>query len=45
MVPTKFTKLKNHPIRLDFVLLSLFQGNDYLKRIANFSDLLDAYKN
>lgn len=43
MVPNKYNKLKNHKVRLDFVLLSLFQGNDYLKKICDFETLLDAY--
>jgi 5'-3' exonuclease len=41
-VPSKFN-LKWHPVRQDFVLMSLFQGNDYNKRISNFDKLLNAY--
>mgnify|MGYP001179767134 CR=1 FL=1 len=33
-----------HPVRMDFVLLSLFQGNDYLCRISNFKKLFESYK-
>ena len=33
-----------HPVRLDFVLLSLFQGNDYNNRVADFKKLLKSYK-
>lgn len=36
--------LKYHPVRMDFVLLSLFQGNDYNNRICNFNELLKSYK-
>ena len=43
LVSLKFN-FKYHPIRLDFVLLSFFQGNDYLSKVANFNDLLLAYK-
>jgi len=32
-----------HPVRMDFVLLSLFQGNDYNKRVSQFKTLLKAY--
>ena len=35
---------KWHPVRIDFALLSLFQGNDYNNRVANFKNLLKAYK-
>ena len=28
-----------HPVRMDFVLLSLFQGNDYNKRVSQFKTL------
>ena len=33
-----------HPVRLDFALLSLFQGNDYNNKIADFNKLLKSYK-
>lgn len=32
-----------HPIRMDFVLLSLFQGNDYNNRLSQFNNLLSSY--
>ena len=32
-----------HPIRMDFVLLSLFQGNDYNSRISQFNHLISSY--
>ena len=35
---------KHHPIRKDFVLLSLLLGNDYLPHIASFNLLFDKYK-
>ena len=35
---------KYHPIRKDFVLLSLLLGNDYLPHIASFNLLFDKYK-
>jgi 5'-3' exonuclease len=44
---TFFTKkfdYKWHPVRLDFVLLSLFQGNDYNNKIADFKKLLKSYQ-
>lgn len=43
LVYRKF-QLKNHPVRNDFVLLSLFQGNDYNSKIADFKKLMHAYK-
>lgn len=43
LVKYKFS-LKNHPVRLDFVLISLFQGNDYNNRVSNFKNLLNSYK-
>ena len=42
LVDHKFS-LKYHPVRMDFVLLSLFQGNDYNNRICNFNELLKSY--
>ena len=42
LVPNKFS-LKWHPVRMDFALISLFQGNDYNDRVADFSKLLEAY--
>lgn len=44
LVDRKFN-IKYHPVRMDFVLLSLFQGNDYNSKIANFNKLLKSYKN
>ena len=35
---------KNHPVRKDFVLLSLFQGNDYNNRISSFKNLIKSYR-
>lgn len=35
---------QNHPIRNDFVLLSLLQGNDYNNKIADFKKLVLSYK-
>lgn len=40
---TKNFDYKWHPIRLDFVLLSFFQGNDYNSRISNFDNLFISY--
>ena len=42
IVPSKFN-YKWHPVRMDFVLLSLFQGNDYNNRISQFKKLLKSY--
>ena len=36
--------LSNHPVRKDFVLLSMLVGNDYLPRVCNFVKLWDSYK-
>ena len=41
---TKKFSYKWHPVRLDFALLSLFQGNDYNNKIADFNKLLKSYK-
>jgi len=41
--PNKFN-FKWHPVRMDFVLLSLFQGNDYNSSISNFKNLVKGYK-
>ena len=41
--PSKFN-CKWHPVRKDFVLLSMFQGNDYNTRLCGFNKLLSAYK-
>lgn len=43
LTPLKFN-YKYHPIRKDFVLLSLLLGNDYLPHIASFNLLFDKYK-
>ena len=32
-----------HPVRIDFVLLSLFQGNDYNSKISQFNHLISSY--
>jgi hypothetical protein len=42
IVPSKFN-YNWHPVRMDFVLLSLFQGNDYNNRISQFNKLLKSY--
>jgi len=42
LVPSKFN-YSWHPVRMDFVLLSLFQGNDYNHSISQFKKLLTAY--
>ena len=42
-VPNKFN-FKYHPVRKDFALLSILMGNDYMKCLANFKYLLEAYK-
>lgn len=43
LVNKKFS-YQNHPIRNDFVLLSLLQGNDYNNKIADFKKLVLSYK-
>ena len=35
---------QNHPVRMDFVLLSLFQGNDYNNKLCTFEKLINSYK-
>lgn len=42
IVPSKFN-YNWHPVRMDFVLLSLFQGNDYNDTISHFKILLKSY--
>jgi hypothetical protein len=35
---------QEHPVRMDFVLLSLLQGNDYNNKLCTFEKLLGSYK-
>ena len=44
ILSSKKFSYKSHPLRMDFVLLSLFQGNDYNKRLSQFGYLLSSYK-
>jgi len=40
---TKKYDYKYHPVRKDFALLAILQGNDYVKNIGTFNNLFNAY--
>ena len=42
-ISNKTFDYKYHPIRQDFVLLSLLQGNDYNNSLASFNNVLNSY--
>ena len=35
---------KYHPVRKDFALLAMLQGNDYVTKVSNYDNLLSAYE-